>query len=110
MDKYDQPPELFSKLEQTYALLAFDQPETSPFGYLLLDNQRTMLAGEVNSAILSNISRTPISKLEHLYRMMVWNQHQCKTKGDGRPLTSETASSIAKSIFGSDQDPSSELL
>jgi hypothetical protein len=30
------PKELFSKLEQTYALLAFDEPENSPFGYLLV--------------------------------------------------------------------------
>jgi hypothetical protein len=30
------PSELFTKLEQTYALLAFDNPENSPFGYLMV--------------------------------------------------------------------------
>jgi len=111
MDKYDQPPDLFAKLEQTYALLAFDNPENSPFGYLLSIKQRNMLAHEVNSAILTTLERNPVSKLEHLLRTMVWNQHQHKTKGDGRKLTSEVASSIAKGLFNIDDDhQSSEFL
>ena len=72
MDKYEQPPPLFTKLEQTYALLAFDNPENSPFGYLMGLSQRTMLAYEVSTAVLSSLERSPISKLEHLLRMMVW--------------------------------------
>lgn len=70
-DKCEQPPELFEKLEQTYALLAFENPEISPFGYLMSHHQRNMLANEVNSAILGAINKNPVSKLEHLFRIMV---------------------------------------
>lgn len=98
------PKELFSKLEQTYALLAFDEPENSPFGYLLSLQQRNLLACEVNEAILASLYKPSVSRLEQLFRLMVWNQHQLKTKGDGRKLTNETAEDIAKGIFAREED------
>lgn len=104
------PPELFTKLEQTYALLAFDNPENSPFGNLMSLNQRNMLAYEVNEAILAALHKPLISRLEQLFRFMVWNQHQLKTKGDGRPLTKESAEEISKSLFAREDDPMNELL
>jgi len=110
MDKYEQPPDLFVKLEQTYALLAFDRPECSPFSYLMHTNQRNMLASEVNSVILSTLEANPVSKLEHLFRIMVWNQHQLKTKGDARPLTTEVTAQIAKGLFAPSEEPNSEFL
>ncbi|KAL7073354.1 hypothetical protein ACQ4LE_006946 [Meloidogyne hapla] len=104
------PQDLFAKLEQTYALLAFDNPETSPFGYLMSLNQRNMLAYEVNESILSALNKPSISRLEQLFRLMVWNQHQLKTKGDGRLLTKENAEDISKILFTRDEDGLNELL
>nr|CAD2147948.1 unnamed protein product [Meloidogyne enterolobii] len=107
----DIPQELFAKLEQTYALLAFDNPETSPFGYLMSLNQRNMLAYEVNEAILSTLNKPSISRLEKLFRVMVWNHHQQKTKDDGRLLTKENAEDISKILFGiREDDGMNELL
>ncbi|KAI3422076.1 Glucose-induced degradation complex subunit [Globodera pallida] len=83
------PAELFAKLEQTYALLAFDSPENSPFGYLMCLNQRNILAYELNEAILAALHKPCVSRLEQLYRLMVWNQHHLKTKNDGTKLTPE---------------------
>lgn len=69
-----------------------------------------ILANEVNIALLASLQRNPISKLEHLLRMMVWNQHQYKTKGDARPLSKETAEIIAKQIFANEDEQMNELL
>jgi len=115
----DISPDLFNKLEQTYALLAFDNPESSPFGYLMVCecknalnnlnlkslNQRNMLAYEVNEAILAALHKPSISRLEQLYRLMVWNQHQLKTKGDGRQLTKEAVEEISRGLFAREDDP-----
>lgn len=81
-DKCDQPPELFAKLEQTYALLAFDNPEQSPFGKLMGLDQRNMLANEVNSSILESLKRNPTSKLELLFCSLVWDKIQLMNKGE----------------------------
>lgn len=69
-----------------------------------------MLAYEVNEAILAALHKPLISRLEQLFRFMVWNQHQLKTKGDGRPLTKESAEEISKSLFAREDDPMNELL
>lgn len=74
-------------------------------------NQRNMLANEVNSAILAALNKNPVSKLEQLLRFMVWNQHQYLTKGESiRPINQETTTQIAKELFGSDDDPTSDIL
>jgi hypothetical protein len=69
-----------------------------------------MLAYEVNEAILAAMHKPSISRLEQLFRLMVWNQHQLKTKGDGRHLTKEVAEEISKGLFARDDDPMNELL
>ena len=69
-----------------------------------------MLAYEVNESILSALNKPSISRLEQLFRLMVWNQHQQKTKGDGRLLTKEMAEDISKNLFTRDDDPMNELL
>lgn len=85
IDKCDQPPDLFTKLEQTYALLAFDNPEQSPFGKLMGLDQRNMLANEVNSSILESLKKNPTSKLELLFRSLVWDKIQLLSKGETLP-------------------------
>jgi hypothetical protein len=69
-----------------------------------------MLAYEVNESILSSLNKPSISRLEQLFRLMVWNQHQNKSKGDGRHLTKEIAEDISKNLFTKDDDPMNELL
>uniref|UniRef100_A0A915DGZ7 CTLH domain-containing protein n=1 Tax=Ditylenchus dipsaci TaxID=166011 RepID=A0A915DGZ7_9BILA len=111
LDKCEQPPELFTKLEQTYALLAFDNPESSPFGYLMSLNQRNMLANEVNEVALACLNKSPTSKLEKLFKLMVWSQNQNLTKGEAlRNLSQETSAHISKSLFGAEDDPTSDML
>uniref|UniRef100_A0A914EI91 CTLH domain-containing protein n=1 Tax=Acrobeloides nanus TaxID=290746 RepID=A0A914EI91_9BILA len=97
----EMPPELLAKLEQTYGLLAFEHPESSPFGHLMDLNQRHMLATEVNSAILAVFNKNPTSKLENLIRLMVWNQHQILTRGEVlKPASLEVTTTICKDLFG----------
>ncbi|KAI1719575.1 glucose-induced degradation protein 8 like protein [Ditylenchus destructor] len=111
VDKCEQPPELFTKLEQTYALLAFDNPENSPFGYLMSLNQRNMLANEVNSVILAFLNKNSTSKLEKLFKMIIWSQNQHMTKGEAlRPLSQDVTSQISKDLFGAEDDPCSDML
>ncbi|KAL3101263.1 hypothetical protein niasHT_028019 [Heterodera trifolii] len=98
------PAELFAKLEQTYALLAFENPDTSPFGYLMSFNQRNVLAAELNEAVLSALHKPCVSRLEQLFRLMVWNQHQLKTKSDGTKLKTETVEEMSKCLFSKEDD------
>lgn len=93
-------------------MLAFDDPENSPFGYLMGTNQRNMLANEVNANILGHLSKNPTSKLENLFRIMIWNHNQNITKGEAintsRRFCSDKAAKISRELFGSeDDDPQS---
>jgi len=96
----DQPPELLQKLEQTYGLLVFDKPEESPFGYLMDMNQRNILAAEVNSLICGIDDRNPTSKLEQLFRLIIWNKQQLESKGQAvSQPDNDAAAKIAKAMF-----------
>jgi hypothetical protein len=81
-DKCEQSSEELNKLEQTFALLAFDKPEDSPFGKLMHMNQRQTLAADINSAIIKEMNSQPMSRLQQLMRLMVWNRHQTAMRGD----------------------------
>lgn len=72
-DKCDQSAEQMQKLEQTYALLAFDAPENSPFGHLMSSSQKQMLAHSVNQRLLTELDVTPQSRFEQLLQLMIWN-------------------------------------
>ena len=69
-----------------------------------------MLAYEVNEAILAALHKPSVSRLEQLFRLMVWNQHELKTKGDGRPLTKQAAEDISKTLFAREDETMNELL
>jgi glucose-induced degradation protein 8 len=56
------------------ALLAFENPNDSPFADLLLLTQRQKLASEVNSAILEFENMESNAKLNILIRMLLWSQ------------------------------------
>uniref|UniRef100_A0AC35G0C3 Uncharacterized protein n=1 Tax=Panagrolaimus sp. PS1159 TaxID=55785 RepID=A0AC35G0C3_9BILA len=96
----DQPPELLQKLEQTYGLLVFEKPESSPFGHLMEMNQRNILAAEVNSLICGSNGRNPTSKLEQLFRLIVWNKQQVASRGEAVSHPDNVAAGqIAKAMF-----------
>ena len=93
-------PELLQKLEQTYGLLVFEKPEESPFGYLMDMNQRNILAAEVNSLICGNNGRNATSKLEQLFRLIVWNKQQVQSRGEAVSHPDNVAAGqIARAIF-----------
>ncbi len=62
------------ELERTMALLAFENPNDSPFCDLLLPVQRQRLSGEVNSAILEFENLESNAKLTVLIKMLLWSQ------------------------------------
>jgi glucose-induced degradation protein 8 len=62
------------ELERTMALLAFEDPNDSPFCDLLQTVQRQRLASEVNSAMLEYENLESQSKLSTLIKMLVWSQ------------------------------------
>uniref|UniRef100_A0A7E4VTM6 LisH domain-containing protein n=1 Tax=Panagrellus redivivus TaxID=6233 RepID=A0A7E4VTM6_PANRE len=101
----NQPSELLQKLEQTYGLLVFEKPETSPFGYLLDHNQRNILAAEVNSLICGIKGKNPTSKLEQLFRLIFWNKQQVSSRGEAiSERDDDHAAQIAKALFCPDDD------
>lgn len=67
-------PQIQEELERTMALLAFENPNDSPFCDLLLPVQRQRLSGEVNSAILEFENMESNAKLTVLIKMLLWSQ------------------------------------
>lgn len=73
--------EVLGELERTLALLAFDEPEKSPFGDLLHPSHRQKVASELNAAILkmeNQDSTTP--KLANLLKLLLWAQDELDKK------------------------------
>jgi hypothetical protein len=56
------------------ALLAFENPNDSPFSDLLQSVQRQRLASEVNSFILEYENLESTAKLNILIKMLLWSQ------------------------------------
>ncbi|CAL1529276.1 unnamed protein product [Lymnaea stagnalis] len=72
-ERVEENPNVLPELEKTLALLAFDNPESSPFGELLHPSQRQKVASEVNAAILETDS-TP--RLANLLKLLLWAQEE----------------------------------
>ncbi|KAL1479974.1 hypothetical protein MTO96_051428 [Rhipicephalus appendiculatus] len=66
---------VLSELERTLALLAFEEPQSSPFGDLLHPSQRQKVASEVNAALLEDQSTTR-PQLSVMLRLLLWAQDQ----------------------------------
>ena len=58
-------------LQDALSLIAYDQPHSSPQGYLLGEQHKLDLADKVNAAILQQKGRWPESKLERLLKQLV---------------------------------------
>ncbi|XP_069133991.1 glucose-induced degradation protein 8 homolog [Argopecten irradians] len=76
-ERGEENPEILSELERTLALLAFENPENSPFGELLHPSQRQKVASELNAAILE-VDATP--KLANLLKLLLWSQEELDKK------------------------------
>ncbi|KAH9500555.1 Glucose-induced degradation complex subunit [Bulinus truncatus] len=72
-ERVEENPNVLPELEKTLALLAFENPESSPFGDLLHPSQRQKVAIEVNAAILETDS-TP--RLANLLKLLLWAQEE----------------------------------
>uniref|UniRef100_A0A0B7BU81 CTLH domain-containing protein n=2 Tax=Arion vulgaris TaxID=1028688 RepID=A0A0B7BU81_9EUPU len=72
-ERVEENPNVLPELEKTLALLAFENPEISPFGELLHPSQRQKVASEVNAAILESDS-TP--RLANLLKLLLWAQEE----------------------------------
>ena len=58
-------------LQDVLTLMAYNEPESSPEGYLLTDNHTANLAAILNAAILTQKGQWPESKLERLLKQLV---------------------------------------
>lgn len=72
-ERVEENPEVLSELEKTLALLAFENPENSPFGELLHPSQRHKVASELNAAILE-VDATP--HIASLLKLLLWGQDE----------------------------------
>ncbi|XP_068705037.1 glucose-induced degradation protein 8 homolog [Montipora capricornis] len=84
-------PEFLEELERTMALLAFDNPQDSPFGELLCPSQRQKVASELNAAILEAENRETSPKLSNLLKLLLWAQTELDTKKVKFPKMVEVA-------------------
>lgn len=72
--------EILVELERTLAMLAFDNPESSPFGDLLHPSQRQKVASELNAAILEEEMYESSPKLTNLLKLLMWSQQELDAK------------------------------
>lgn len=77
----EENPEFLEELEQTLALLAFDDMSASPFSGLLEHSQRLKVVSELNAAVLSSQDQDSESKLSMLMKLVMWTQEQLSKRG-----------------------------
>ncbi|CAB0034312.1 unnamed protein product [Trichogramma brassicae] len=83
---------ILGELERTLALLAFDEPQRSPFSDLLQPTHRQKIASELNAAILKmehQESTTP--RLNNLLKMILWAQDELDKKKVKYPKMTDLA-------------------
>jgi hypothetical protein len=84
------------EIESSLALLAYEDPSTSPFHGLLQHSQRLKVVSELNSAILNNQGEEESSRLSVLMKLVLWAQNQLDKKNITYPkLTDITSGQIS---------------
>lgn len=68
--------------ERTVALLAFDDPRSSPVGELMAPSQRQRTASELNAAILASQRREAEPRVALLLKMMLWAQQRLEERAN----------------------------
>lgn len=77
------------------ALLAFEDPETSPFGDLLALSHRQKVASELNTAFLGQENQdSSVSKLAYLLKFILWAQEELDKKKVKYPRMSDLATAM----------------
>merc|ERR1719312_1254490 len=72
---------VLQELERTLALLAFDDPDSSPFSDLLSPGHRQQVASQLNAAILmAEYADNTQSKLAVSLKMLLWAQEELDKK------------------------------
>ena len=84
------------ELEKTMGLLAYDNPEISPFSELLNFSQRHKVASELNAAILEADHQQTNSKLENLLKMLLWVQNELDDKKVKYPKMVDVANGVVQ--------------
>lgn len=79
-DKGEENSDFLPEIECTLALLAFNDPENSPYGDLLHSSQRQKVASEVNAAILFMENQETTPKLAGLLKLLLWEQKELEKK------------------------------
>lgn len=87
------------RLEQTYALMAFDNPENSIFGNLMREDQRQMLAHEVNIKIMNYLNLSPHTKLESQMKLDIWNKAHIRHSIMTLEIPADVAGQIGEELF-----------
>ena len=77
----EENPDFLDELEQSLALLAFDDLNTCPFSELLQHSQRLKVVSELNAALLASQDQEATSKLSTLMKLVLWSQEQLEKKG-----------------------------
>lgn len=86
------------ELERTMALLAFENPQESPFSDLLQTVQRHRLASEANSAILEFENQESNAKLNILIKMLLWSQDLLDKKGVNYPKMTDLSNARVEDV------------
>ncbi|KAL4082202.1 hypothetical protein QTP88_025232 [Uroleucon formosanum] len=74
-------PTILTELERTLALLAFEEPQKSPFADLLQTTHRQKVSSELNAAILRFHNQPTITpKLYNLMKLIMWAQDELDRK------------------------------
>ena len=97
----EENPAFLEELEQTLALLAFDDPTTSPYSNLLDSSQRLKLVSELNSALLASQDQETTSRLSVLMKLVLWTQEQLQKKGISFPKLANISSGKLESSSSS---------
>ncbi|ESO97693.1 hypothetical protein LOTGIDRAFT_152785 [Lottia gigantea] len=90
-ERVEENPEVLTELERTLALLAFEDPESSPFNELLHPSHRQKVASELNAAILES-DATP--KLANLLKLLLWSQDELDKKKEKYPKMTDISKGI----------------
>jgi len=84
--------DVLGDIERTLALLAFDEPEKSPFGDLLHPSHRQKVASEVNAAILKlENQKETTPQLTKLLKLILWSQEQLDRRKVSYPKMTDLA-------------------
>ncbi|CAK9297045.1 unnamed protein product [Gordionus sp. m RMFG-2023] len=89
--------EVLDQLEKTLALLAFDEPEKSPFGDLLSHNHKQKISSDIIAAISNyeNLSSSPECNLSNVLKLLLW----CQSDLTGKKISFPKMTDISQGII-----------